>query len=349
MDWSWIRPCFPSMTQALLTESRSMMATLCSFPQPHRAPAGRAVLILGALAGLCSSAALLAADSKTAAHPQLSAAQIVEKHVAARGGLQAWRAVQALSVSGKMEAGGGDSIARSVKVSRSRRAPTGKLAEQADAPAAADKDKAGAQVQLPFVMEMKRPAKSRVEVEFAGKTAVQVYDGAHGWKLRPFLNRDDVEPFTAEEAKSEESKADLEPPLVDYAAKGSQVAVEGMEPVDGQDAYKLKLTLRNGDVQHIWIDAKSFLDVKVEGLPRRMDGKMRAVWINQRDFRSVHGVMVPYLYETANEGNPRTHKMVIEAVEVNRTLDDARFAKPQALVAATPPAAAPATPAATKR
>src|SRR5438309_2016540 len=112
---------------------------------------------------------------------------------------------------------------------------------------------------------------------------------------------------------------------------------------------KLKLTLRNGDVQHIWIDAKSFLDVKVEGLPRRMDGKMRAVWINQRDFRSVHGVMVPYLYETANEGNPRTHKMVIEAVEVNRTLDDARFAKPQALVAATPPAAAPATPAATKR
>src|SRR5205823_5122572 len=100
------------------------------------------------------------------------------------------------------------------------------------------------------------------------------------------------------------------------------------------------LTLRNGDVQHIWIDAKSFLDIKVDGLPRRMDGKMRAVWINQRDFRSVHGVMVPYLYETANEGNPRTHKMVIEAVEVNRTLDDARFAKPQVLVAATPPPAA---------
>jgi len=77
-----------------------------------------------------------------------------------------------------------------------------------------------------------------------------------------------------------------------------------------------------------------------------MDGKMRAVWINQRDFRSVHGVMVPYLYETANEGNPRTHKMVVEAVEVNRTLDDARFAKPQVLAAATPPPAAPAAPAA---
>jgi len=41
-----------------------------------------------------------------------------------------------------------------------------------------------------------------------GKTAVQVYDGTHGWKLRPYLNRDDVEPFTTEEAKSEAGKDD---------------------------------------------------------------------------------------------------------------------------------------------
>jgi len=37
---------------------------------------------------------------------QLSAAQIVERNVAARGGLQAWRAVQTMSYSGKMDAGG---------------------------------------------------------------------------------------------------------------------------------------------------------------------------------------------------------------------------------------------------
>jgi len=41
--------------------------------------------------------------------------------------------------------------------------------------------------------------------------------------------------------------------------------------------------------------------------------------------------------------------MVIEAVEVNRTLDDTRFAKPQVLAAATPPAAAPAAPAPAKK
>jgi len=306
-----------------------------------------ALFLMSLLAGVSLTPALAAGAIK-AAPPGVSVAQIVEKHVAARGGVKAWHAVQTLATSGKIDAGTGDSVTRSTTIARQGAGASARRAERAAAETAA-KETAERQVQLPFRLEMKRPRKSRLEIDFAGKTAVQVYDGQQGWKLRPYLNRDDVEPFTAEEAKSEEAKADLEPPLVDYGAKGSQVALEGVEPVDGHDAYKLKLTLRNGDVQHIWIDSKSFLDVKVEGLPRRMDGKMRAVWINQRDFRSVHGVMVPYLYETANEGNPRTHKMVIEAVEVNRTLDDARFAKPQVLVAATPPPAAPAAPAPAKK
>jgi len=82
--------------------------------------------------------------------------------------------------------------------------------------------------------------------------------------------------------------------------------------------------------------------VKVEGAPRRLDGKMRNVWIYQRDFRSVQGLTVPYVYDTAIDGNPHSHKMLIESVAVNRTLDDARFARPQVVVAATAPAAKPA-------
>jgi len=306
----------------------------------------KAPFLMSILAGACLAPAL-AAGALKALPPGVNVTQIVEKHVAARGGVKAWHAVQTLAVSGKLDAGTGDSVTRSITMAKQGAGASARRAERA-AVQAGVKEAAERQVQLPFRLEMKRPRKSRLEIDFAGKTAVQVYDGQQGWKLRPYLNRDDVEPFTAEEARAQETQADLEPPLVDYAAKGSRVTLEGMDPVDGHDAYKLKLTLKNGDVQHVWIDAKSLLDVKVEGLPRRMDGKMRSVWIYQRDFRSIQGVMVPYLYETANEGSPGTHKMVIEAVEVNRTLDEARFAKPQVLVAATPPPAAPATPAPTK-
>jgi hypothetical protein len=86
---------------------------------------------------------------------QLTAAQIVDKSVAAKGGLAGWRAVQSISFSGNMDAGGkGKDI-----------------------------------VQLPFVLEMKRPRKMRVEIEFAKEKSVQVYDGVNGWKLRPCLGR----------------------------------------------------------------------------------------------------------------------------------------------------------------
>ena len=318
------------------------MSNQADLPMRSKAPFLMSILLSVSLAH-----ALAAAESKVAP-AGLSAAQIADKHVAARGGLQAWRAVQTLSVSGKLDAGSGDSVERSARLAREGMGARGKRAERA---AAADSVKAAAaqQVQLPFRLEMKRPRKSRLEIDFAGKTAVQVYDGQNGWKLRPYLNRDDVEPFSEDEAKSEATKADLEGSLIDYAAKGTQVALEGMDPVEGHPAYKLKLTMKNGDVQHIWIDAQSFLDVKVEGVPRRMDGKMRSVWIYQREFRSVQGLTVPYLYETAVESDPHTHRMVIESVAVNRTLDDARFAKPQVLVAGSPPQAAPGKPAPAKK
>jgi len=83
-------------------------------------------------------------------------------------------------------------------------------------------------------------------------------------------------------------------------------------------------------VRHVWIDARSFLDVKIEGTPRRMDGRMRTVWIYQRDFRSVQGVTVPFVLETAVDGYPDRHQMVIEKVALNPKLDDAAFAKPKA-------------------
>jgi outer membrane lipoprotein-sorting protein len=324
------------------------MATHRSLPISHRIFDTRVAVILVAFAGLCGSPALLAADSKaTPAKPsaaqvfdskappaaKLSATQIVEKHVAARGGLQAWRKLQTLSVSGKMEAGAGDSVAKSMKAVRSRKGPAGHM-EQVKA-AADDKAQAGKQadvqqVELPFLMEMKRPHKSRVELEFAGKTAVQVYDGTQGWKVRPFLNRNDVEPFTKEETKSEAERADMDGPLVDYAAKGTKVELEKVEPVEGRNAYKLKLTTKSGKVQHVWIDAQSFLDVKIDGVPRRMDGKMHNVWIYQRDFRSVDGLMMPFVLETAVEGYRETHKMLVEKVAVNPKLDETRFAKPHA-------------------
>jgi hypothetical protein len=285
--------------------------------------------VLGALAGLCVPAALLAADAKPAAVPRLSTQEIVDKYVAARGGLQAWHALQSISYNGKMEVGYGNSAARSSQyVSNavlSQKARERRIRQQI-----AEAKPQAAQVQLPFVFEMKRPNKSRVEIEFEGKTAVQVYDGQSGWLMRPYLNRNDWEPFSPDQARMQAAEPGLDGLLLDSASQGTKVDFESVEPVEGHPAYKLKLTLKSGEVRHVWIDAKSFLDVKIEGTPRRMDGRMHAVFVYQRDFRSVQGVTVPFVLETAVDGYPDRHQMVIEKVALNPKLDDAVFAKPKA-------------------
>jgi hypothetical protein len=289
-------------------------------------------VLLGLIAGVCVLAVLWAADGR-AAPPSLTAQQIVEKHVAARGGLQAWRAVQTMSWSGKMDAGVGDSVARSkiwVAQTWGRKSGTSRAAALEEAAKGTAPKPEAKQVQLPFVMDVKRPGRSRVELEFAGKTAIQVFDGKNGWMMRPYLNRVNWEPFSAEQTEATVGKWDIDGPLFDYAAKGTKVALEGVDKVDGQDSYRLKLTLKDGKVQHIWIDAHTFLDVKVEGAPRRMDGRIHTVYVYQRDFRPVQGMLVPFALETVVDGYPDTHKMVIEKVGMNPKLDDALFTKPTA-------------------
>jgi len=282
------------------------------------------------LATLCLPVAGWAANgiaSSAAPVATLTAAQIADRHIAARGGLQAWHGVQTMSWSGKLEVGFADSVARSQRYV-SNAIPRGPKVEQMALKSAQKNTESQKQVELPFLLEMKRPEKSRIEIEFAGKTAVQVFDGKAGWMKRPYLNRDDWEPFSQEQTRASAGKWDLDGPLLDYASKGTTVTLDGIEPVEGRDAYKLKLTMKGGDVRHVWIDSHSFLDVKVEGTPRRMDGRMRSVWVTQRDFRTVQGVTVPFVLETAVDGYPDTHKMTIDKVDLNPVLGDALFVRP---------------------
>ncbi|TLZ52914.1 MAG: hypothetical protein E6K21_00220, partial [Gammaproteobacteria bacterium] len=78
----------------------------------------------------------LAAGALRAAPPGVSLSQIVEKHVVARGGVKAWHAVQTLAVSGKLDAGTGDSVTRSTTIARQGAGASARRGERAAAEAA---------------------------------------------------------------------------------------------------------------------------------------------------------------------------------------------------------------------
>ncbi len=258
------------------------------------------------LASLAAAAAEPSRDAQAGGRPaakrpgehvaKLTAAQIVDRNVKARGGLKAWRSVKTMTLSGLLEAGG---------------------KENPD---------------LPFVLKMKREHKSRLEIRFEDQTAVQVYDGKEGWKIRPFLGRNEVEPFSPGEAKAAADWQELDGPLIDYAKKGTKIRLQGNEAVEGHAAYKLLLKMKDGTERHVWVDAKSFLEVKADGEPRKLDGRMRNVVIYYREYKPEAGLVMPHSFETIVEGGLRGYKMHIEQVSVNPPMEDALFAKPQAAV-----------------
>jgi len=45
-----------------------------------------------------------------------------------------------------------------------------------------------------------------------------------------------------------------------------------MEQVENRDTYKVKLTMKDGTALDVWIDAQTFLETKMGGQPRRLDG-----------------------------------------------------------------------------
>jgi hypothetical protein len=288
--------------------------------------------ILPVVVLILAVSAAMAADSGHV-KATLTAAEIVEKNVQARGGLQAWRAVQTLSFEGKMGAGGNRQapIPASLEANKKNATLPKRLSEEA---------------QLPFKMQLRRPRQVRFEIQFNGQTAVQVYDGAQGWKLRPFLNRQNVDLFTADELKVASMQPELDGPLVDYAAKGTRIELKGMEKVDDRDTYKLALTMKNGEAIHVWIDAQTFLETKIEGQPRQLDGKFHPVEVYYEDYRQISGLQIPFILETrvlpiadetakTKDVSSQSEKIVIEKVVVNPKLEASLFTKPVVQTAST--------------
>ncbi|PFH08596.1 hypothetical protein BCF11_0961 [Collimonas sp. PA-H2] len=223
----------------------------------------------------------------------LSAAQIVEKNEAARGGVDAWRKIQTMVWVGHVESA-------NVAVST-----------------------------LPFVLELKRPNKTRFEITALNQVAVRVYDGTNGWKLRPTRGgKPDLQAYTPDEQKFAHEEQVIDGPLIDYQAKGIAVSLDGLDEVEGNKAYRLRVKLPSGASHHVWIDARTFLDIKYDRETRSVIGQTATISVFYRNYQNVEGLQIPATIETGlGTGQPK-NRLVIEKIALNPPLEDWRFAKP---------------------
>jgi hypothetical protein len=224
----------------------------------------------------------------------LTVDELVSKNIEARGGIDAIRAIQSIKASGRMNFSGGDFS-----------------------------------VDLGFVAMNERDAKVRSEATIQGLTQITAYDGKEAWTINPFQGRRDPERMSAEDAKSLEVQADIDGPLVDWRQKGHQVEYLGTEDMDGTEAHKLKVTLKNGDIQYRYLDPDYFLEILVVNQTRRR-GVESEFETEMGNYEKVGGVYMPFAMESGPKGGRRGQKITIEKAEVNVDIDDSQFAFPQA-------------------
>jgi hypothetical protein len=100
-----------------------------------------------------------------------------------------------------------------------------------------------------------------------------------------------------------------------------------MEPVEGTDAYKLKVTMANGEVRYFYMDTDYYVPIKVE-TKRVIRGAEREFETSLGDYKEVNGVYFPWSVESGTKGSPQKGKVTYDKIVANSDVPDARFAMP---------------------
>ncbi len=187
--------------------------------------------------------------------------------------------------------------------------------------------------------DAKAPDLLRQTFTIQGMTQIQAYDGKTGWQISPFGGRKDPEMLGEDDLRDLEENADFYGPLVDYKEKGNTIEYLGKDKVDGDDVYKLKCTLKNGDVLYYYLDPDSMLEVRVEKI-MYIRGSAHENVQDLGSYKQVNGVYFPFSIESGPKNNPNARgKITIDSMQANVAMDDSEFKMPSTTAA---PAAAPA-------
>ena len=221
-----------------------------------------------------------------------TADELVQKNIDAKGGLEKIKAINTVRVTGKSSSGGFNATVG---------------------------------------QENKRPNLVRETFSIQGMTAVQAYDGTTGWAIQPFGGKKDPMLMGEDDLRDLLIDADFDGPMVDYQAKGNTVEYLGHDTIDGDDALRLKVRLKNGDIIYYYLDPDTYLEIRKE-TQEFIRGSIRENVTDLGSYKPVNGVMYPFSIATGPKNDPSSWQSItIDKIEANVPLDNADFAVPAPL------------------
>ncbi len=206
-------------------------------------------------AGLWALLLLLAAPLPV---PAESVDEVIEKHLAAKGGREAWRAVRTLVLEGSYTS----------------------FSEIA-----------------PFALYRRRPDLYRFDHLLGSKAVRVVVDDELAWWINPWYEIDWAHPMPEVDALHARRDARFESPLFDYREKGHRAELAGVGSLEGSPAIELTLTLAEGGTETWFLDPQTYLEMARHDTTADF-GREVERWTWFADFREVEGLVLPFRVES---------------------------------------------------
>ena len=222
-----------------------------------------------------------------------TAEELVDKNIQAKGGMEKIKAIHSLHMTGKLTGGGGFTAT--------------------------------------VTRDGMRPNLVRGTISLQGMTGVQAYDGTVGWQIQPFGGHKDPELMGEDDVRDLLLDADFDGPLLDYREKGNTVEYLGHDVVDGDDALRLKVTLKNGDILYYYLDPDTYLEIRKE-IQEFIRGSIKENVVDLGSYKPVAGVMYPFSIASGPKNRPNAARTTtIEKIDVNVPLAKSEFELPTSL------------------
>ena len=97
----------------------------------------------------------------------------------------------------------------------------------------------------------------RLDFDVNGTSNYQIVNATKGSVFMPVQGMDAPQDMEPDQYKSTVTQMDLQGTFCNYKEKGTTIELQGKETVDGSEAYKLKVTFKNGVAATYYIDTKT--------------------------------------------------------------------------------------------
>jgi hypothetical protein len=183
--------------------------------------------------------------------------KIIAKHIAAHGGAEKWRGVEALKITGSFTA---------------------------------------FSLENNFTSYKTKSGKYYSDRYLGEKRVLEAFDGKKGWTIDPWQEIFYARNLNSAEENVFLQKAEFFTPFYNYKEKGHKVEFVGKEKVDGAEMLVLKLTRSTGGTETWYLNAKTYLEYKCESQWVDFASASPSESYFD-DFRKVDGLVIPFFIE----------------------------------------------------